>query len=192
MTDIRTFIAISIPPVFQSVLELAIRQLKEQLSGFPVRWVPVRNIHLTLKFLGNVSEDSLDAIQAALAEEVIQHKSFVISLDQAGAFPSQKRPRVIWIGITGKPELKSLARGIDQQMKMLGYPSEDRPFSPHLTLGRVKQQVFTGDFKLLDDAIQNLKIDSTINNRVTEVHLYRSDLTPAGAVYTRLFSAPLG
>jgi len=98
---------------------------------------------------------------------------------------------VIWVGVTAAEELKELALGIEKQTKSLGFPNEERPFSPHLTLGRVGRQVSPGDIRLIADAVQYLKIEAAGTTRVTEIHLYRSDLNPGGAVYTRLYSASL-
>jgi 2'-5' RNA ligase len=192
MADIRAFIAISLPPVFQSHLDQMNRQLRELLPAVPIRWVPVKNIHLTLKFLGNILEENLGVLKENLKEEAMLHRSFDFGLNQPGAFPSINRPRVIWVGVTAAEELKNLARGIEHQTKKLGYPNEDRPFSPHLTLGRVGRQVSLSDIRLIAEALQSLKIEASGTTRVSEIHLYRSDLNPGGAVYTRLYSARLG
>ena len=191
MADIRAFIAVSLPPILGSQLDLTSRQLREMLPAVPIRWVPVKNIHLTLKFLGNIPEQNLGALKESLNIEASRHRSFEIGLGLPGAFPSINRPRVIWVGVTAAEELKELARGIEHQTESLGYPSEERPFSPHLTLGRVGRQVSPGEIRLISDAVQSLKIEAAGTTRVTEIHLYRSDLNPGGAVYTRLYSASL-
>lgn len=192
MTDIRAFIAISLPPIILARLEQASGWLQEQLPRFPVRWVPVKNIHLTLKFLGNVPEQDLSVLQESLFLEASRHSSFEIALGQPGAFPSINKPRVIWVGITAPPDLKSLARGIDHETSRLGFASEDRPFSPHLTLGRVGRGVSATEIQRLAEAVKSLEIETSDRTRVSQIHLYRSDLQPAGAVYTRLYSAALG
>jgi len=191
MAEIRAFIAVSLPPVLQSQLDLISRQLQEMLPAVPIRWVPVKNIHLTLKFLGNIPEQTLGALKESLKAEASRHPSFEFGLGMPGAFPSINRPRVIWVGVTAVEELKELARGIETQTKSLGFPNEERPFSPHLTLGRVGGQATKGDTRLVADAVQSLKTEAAGTTRVTEIHLYRSDLNPGGAVYTRLYSASL-
>jgi len=191
MADIRAFIAVNLPPILQSQLDLISRQLREMLPAVPIRWVPVKNIHLTLKFLGNIREDHLGALKESLKVEASRHHSFEFGLGLPGAFPSINRPRVIWVGVTAAEELKELALGIEKQTKSLGFPNEERPFSPHLTLGRVGRQVSPGDIRLIADAVQSLKIEAAGTTRVIEIHLYRSDLNPGGAVYTRLYSASL-
>jgi RNA 2',3'-cyclic 3'-phosphodiesterase len=191
MTEIRAFIAVSFPPHIQDHLERVSRQLRENLPGVPMRWVPVKNVHLTLKFLGNVPESSLDMLQNLLKEEAALHSAFKISLGDLGAFPNVKRPRVIWIGITAPQELKSLAKGIGRATESIGFPSEERPFSPHLTLGRVGRQITTGDLQRIGDAVLSIRPAPSEWTSVNEIHLYRSDLQPGGAFYTRLISAPL-
>ncbi|OGO34179.1 MAG: 2'-5' RNA ligase [Chloroflexi bacterium RBG_16_54_18] len=191
MAEIRAFIAVSLPPVLQSQLDTISRQLREMLPAVPIRWVPIKNIHLTLKFLGNIPEQNLGALKESLKAEASRHHAFELNLGLPGAFPSINRPRVIWVGVSAVEELKELARGIENQTKSLGYPNEERPFSPHLTLGRVGQQVSPSDIRLVADAVQSLKMEAAGPTRVTEIHLYRSDLNPAGAVYTRLHSVPL-
>lgn len=191
MADIRAFIAVSLPPTMQSQLDLISRQLREMLPAVPIRWVPVKNIHLTLKFLGNLREELLGALREHLKVEAACHRSFEIGLGLPGAFPSINRPRVIWVGVTAAEELKELAHGIEKRTGSLGIPNEERPFSPHLTLGRVGREVSSSEIRLIADAVQSLKIEAASTTRVTEIHLYRSDLNPGGAVYTRLYSASL-
>jgi len=191
MADVRAFIAVSLPPMLQSQLDIISRQLREVLPAVPVRWVPVKNIHLTLKFLGNIREENLGALKDSLNAEASRHNSFEFGLGLLGAFPNINQPRVIWVGVTAAKELKELARGIENQAKSLGYPAEERPFSPHLTLGRVGRQVSNQEIRRIADAVQTLKIEAAGTTRVSEIHLYRSDLNPVGAVYTRLYSASL-
>jgi len=191
MAEIRAFIAVSLPPILQSQLDLISRQLREMLPAVPIRWVPVKNIHLTLKFLGNIREEHLGALREHLNAEAARHHSFEFGLGLPGVFPSIKRPRVIWVGVTAAEVLKELARGIEKQTESLGFPNEERPFSPHLTLGRVGREVSSNEIRLIADTVQSLKIEVAGTTRVTEIHLYRSDLNPGGAVYTRLYSASL-
>src|SRR4030042_4191597 len=121
MAEIRAFIAVSLPPVLQSQLDVISHQLREMLPAVPIRWVPVKNIHLTLKFLGNIPEQNLGALKESLKAEAFRHSSFEFGLGLPGAFPSFNRPRVIWVGVTAVDELKELARGIEKQTKRLGF-----------------------------------------------------------------------
>jgi 2'-5' RNA ligase len=136
-TSIRTFIAVKLP---ETVLA-AIGGVQERMAacGLNVRWVTTGNIHLTLKFLGEVDEDEVDGIAAVLTEAVHGFAPLRLAAAGAGVFPSVKRARVIWVGLAGQlPELAALQRSIEDRLATIGYPREKRPFSGHLTLGRVK------------------------------------------------------
>jgi 2'-5' RNA ligase len=192
MSVIRAFIAISFPPEIYDRLDQVSRQLKERMPTAPVRWVPVRNIHLTIKFLGNVSVANLEVLQTVMGSEAVRHPPFDLSLGELGAFPSANRPRVIWAGIEAPRGLKGLQQSIEEATERLGYTREERPFSPHLTLGRVTRNASPEQARQIGEVVQNMKVGFIGAARITKIHLYRSDLQPGGAVYTLMFSAPLG
>jgi 2'-5' RNA ligase len=191
MSVIRAFIAIDLTLEIIQHLEQVSTQLKKRLEGVPVRWVPVDNIHLTLKFLGDVSLANVDMLKKILQTEVEGHHVFEISVGGLGAFPSLHRPRVVWVGVEAPAELTAVQNGVESAMARLGYAREERPFSPHLTLGRVSRNAVGRDERLIGEAIEAVKLGFLGVARVNEVHLYKSDLLPNGAVYTRLFTASL-
>jgi 2'-5' RNA ligase len=191
MSVIRAFIAINLSPEIYKRLDQVCGDLKERLPGAPVRWVSAHNIHLTIKFLGNVSVSSLEILKRILFAEVGRHTSFEISVGELGAFPSISRPRVVWVGIEAPAELDALQRGVETEMARLGYSREKRAFSPHLTLGRVSRNADSREIHRISDVVGNYKLGFLGATRIQEVHLYRSDLQPGGAVYTRLDSAAL-
>ncbi len=185
------FIAISLSPELTNKLDQVIASLREILPGEPVRWVPARNIHLTLKFLGDVSISNLDLLKHVLEREVSKHSSFELSVGMFGAFPSVSRPRVLWVGIEAPPQLIDLQQAIEDQTARLGYAKEDRPFSPHLTLGRVARNSYPQDVKRIGQIISGYEVGFLGAFRVEQIHLYRSDLQKSGAVYTRMVSVGL-
>ncbi len=191
MSVLRAFIAVNISPEIFNKLEVISRDLQQGLKGVPVRWVPVNNIHITLKFLGDVSISNLDVLKKIIEVESASHLSFEISAGELGAFPSVKRPRVIWVSVQAPPELTALQRGIDNETARLGYPKEDRPFSPHLTIGRVSRNAGPDDLRRISEMLNTYKVGFVGAARIQEVHFYRSDLHPSGAVYTSLFSSSL-
>jgi RNA 2',3'-cyclic 3'-phosphodiesterase len=191
MSVIRAFIAIDLTSEIVQHLEQVSAQLRKRLEGVPVRWVPVDNIHLTLKFLGDVSLANVDILKKILQTEVEGHHAFEISVGGLGAFPSPRRPRVVWVGVEAPAELTAVQSGVENSMARLGYAREERPFSPHLTLGRVSRNAVGRDERMIGEAIEGIKLGFLGVARVSEVHLYKSDLQPNGAVYTRLFTAPL-
>jgi 2'-5' RNA ligase len=191
MSVIRAFIAIDLTPEIIQHLEQVSVQLKKRLEGVPVRWVPVDNIHLTLKFLGDVSLANVEMLKKILQTEVDGHHAFEISVGGLGAFPSPRRPRVVWVGVEAPSELTAVQNGVENAMSRLGYPREERAFSAHLTLGRVSRNAVGRDERLIGESIEAIKLGFLGVARVNEVHLYKSDLHPNGAVYTRLSTARL-
>jgi 2'-5' RNA ligase len=191
MSIIRAFIAIDLTPEIHLRLEEVMVNFKAQLSGVPIRWVPAVNIHLTLKFLGDVSLANLKILTDMLQTEVSGHHQFDISVGGSGAFPSPHRPRVIWVGVEAPPELTTVQNGIETSTAHLGYAREERAFSPHLTLGRVSRNATSQDVRMISKALENVKVGFLGATCVQQVHLYRSDLNPTGAVYSQIFSATL-
>jgi 2'-5' RNA ligase len=192
MSVIRAFIAIDLPPDVQDCLEQVSAKLKEQIGEKSVRWVSVPNIHLTLKFLGDVSENNLDVLKEIIRAEAALQKPMEFSVGRLGAFPKTVRPRVIWVGIEAPQELVSLQRGIEARTAKVGYPKDKRKFSPHLTLGRVSRNASPGEVREIGEVLGASKVGFLGVARVPEIHLFKSDLQPTGAVYTKLFSTPLG
>ncbi len=191
MSVIRAFIAIELTDEIHQQLDEIIARFKKQLPQAPVRWVPAKNIHLTLKFLGEVSVAGLEMLTSQLQKEVAAHHPFEISVGGSGAFPNPRRARVLWVGVEAPAELAAVQSSIESAMERLGYPREDRLFSPHLTLGRVSRNASAQDLRSINQAVETTKVSFLGAVRVRQVHLFRSDLQPTGAVYTRIFTAPL-
>jgi len=191
MSLLRAFIAVEIPSEIHQAIDKETAQIQATLNPAIVRWVPASNIHLTLKFLGDISPANLEMLAQMLTVEVSQHQAFEIKFGGLGAFPNPKRPRVIWIGIQAPAGLEALQHGIEAAAATLGYPNEKRPFSPHLTIGRVKQNVGSAGMQKIRTALEETEVGSLGTAQVISVHLFKSDLKPTGAVYTRLFTAPL-
>lgn len=189
MSVIRAFIAIDIPGEIQECLTIVSNQLKEKIGEVPVRWVDPENIHLTLKFLGDVSMNNIEVLKESIRAEAYGCKPLVFSVGGVGAFPKVRNPRVIWVGVEAPTEMIDLQRGIDVQMSRIGYASDRRPFSPHLTLGRVSRNAKAAEIRQISEVLSSSKIGFLGVGRVNAVHLYRSDLKPEGAVYTKLYSA---
>jgi 2'-5' RNA ligase len=191
MSLLRAFIAVEIPFEIHQAIENKTAHIRAMLNSSLIRWVPSSNIHLTLKFLGDVSPTNVELLSQMLSVEVSQHQIFEMAFEGLGAFPNPKRPRVIWIGIQAPAGLEALQHGIEAATATLGYPVEKRPFSPHLTIGRVKQNINSAGMQKIRTALEETQVGSLGTTHVTAVHLFKSDLKPSGAVYTRLFSAPL-
>jgi RNA 2',3'-cyclic 3'-phosphodiesterase len=191
MSVIRAFIAIDLVPDILSHLERVQADLREQVGNAAVRWVAVDNIHLTLKFMGDVSVSNLELLKSALQAEISSHPRFDISVGGIGTFPKPATPRVIWAGVEAPEALSNLQRGIEMQTERLGYERERRSFSGHLTLGRISRNARPQDVRRVVDALANYKVGFLGISPVEAVHLFRSDLHPSGAVYTRLMTVEL-
>ena len=185
---IRTFIAIEIPGNIIS----KIRELQEGIKvyGLKIRWVRSENIHLTLKFLGDVEGVKIGEIAEAVSKTVEEHTPISLKVKGIGVFPGIKRPRVLWVGLAGQLEsLVGLQKTLDRNLKLLGFPREKRPFKGHLTMGRIKERI---DVKKFGDALMAFRRFESETFTVGQLILYKSELKPSGAVYTKLASASLG
>ncbi len=191
MSVIRAFIAVNLSQEILERIEQVSSDIQAQLKDVPVRWVPVDNIHLTLKFLGNVSTANLEILKDILGKVVSNHHECDISVGGIGAFPKPQSPRVIWIGMEVPQELVDMQHDIEVETARLGYSREHRPFSPHLTFGRVSRNASAQDVRVIAEVLENFKVGFLGATRLNTVYLYRSDLKPDGAVYTPIFSAAL-
>jgi 2'-5' RNA ligase len=184
---IRTFIAIEIPKTVIS----KIRELQGVIKayGFKIRWVRAENIHLTLKFLGDIEEIKINEIAEAVSKTAEQHSPISLKAKGIGVFPGIKRPRVLWVGLSGQLEaLIKLQQTLDENLIALGFSSEERPLKGHLTMGRIKDRI---DVKKLGDALMAFRRFESETFTTGQIILYKSELTPSGAIYTKLASASI-
>lgn len=193
MEMIRTFVAIELTDAFKGTLVRVQEGLKRAPAGRLVRWVAPDGIHLTLKFLGDISPSRVDEIARALSETCRAFSPFELILSRTGFFPDAHRLRVVWVGLAGAvDELNRLQRAVEDGMNSLGFRPEGRGFQPHLTLGRVRDFARPAEREELAKRVLATQVDEQPGMLVREVHLIRSDLRPTGAVYTSLAVAPLG
>jgi RNA 2',3'-cyclic 3'-phosphodiesterase len=170
----RAFVAIFPPSEIRAATVARAREAVRHL-GDRVRWPKPENVHLTLKFLGDVREEALDDLCAALGETCARHAPFDVSVTKLGAFPSARRARILWASVGASSDLlRALVADLDATLAPLGFKREERAFVPHLTLGRVRGRPASLD--LPPDA-------QDLGFRVRRVELMKSTLTPEGAVY---------
>lgn len=184
---IRAFIAISVPePVLQAIVKA---QETLQESGLDIRWVRRGGIHLTLRFLGDIDRDDVEKVRSAMWQATKLFSPFTLKGDGVGVFPDLKRPRVVWVGLSGDMEpLRALQRDLESQLNGLGFPREKRSFKGHLTMGRVKGRL---DRTKLSAVLEGLGDFQTESFTVQSIVLFQSDLRPDGAVYSRLAEVAL-
>ncbi|MGQ9646471.1 MAG: RNA 2',3'-cyclic phosphodiesterase [Thermodesulfobacteriota bacterium] len=185
---IRSFLAIELPEAIRRKIEEVQRELR--LSHADVRWVSPENIHLTLKFFGNIDESRIDPIVRSLEGPIEATSPFSLSTHGMGAFPHLKKPRVIWMGLQeGKQDLVALQRQIDGELMKIGFEPEGRDFHPHLTLGRVRSN------RGIDELIgrmERYREEGFGDFGVERITLFKSDLKPSGPIYTRLRELKFG
>lgn len=192
MTTARTFIAIELDDELRDKLGRLQDGLRAQLSPHSVRWVHPRGIHLTLKFLGDTPLEQVEEVQAALAQAAAEVSSFSFTVAGLGCFPNTRRPRVVWVGVqelTGS--MVRLRDTIEDRVAPLGFPTEGRRFSPHLTLGRVQRHASKSEVRELGEVVAAHTTGVLDEMVVTAVSYIKSDLRPSGAVYTTLAEVKL-
>jgi 2'-5' RNA ligase len=182
----RCFIAINLDDSLKEKIGSAITRLRS--GKWDVRWVPAKNLHITLRFLGETSDDLAEKIKGELSGISRHHGHFDLNCRGVGVFPDRKRPRVIWIDLIYPEELKQLQKQIDEYLATIGFERDDRPFSPHLTIGRVRSLRGT---ELFIRAMEGLKDEDFGNIGVDKIFLMKSDLKPAGAQYSVVAEFPL-
>ncbi|TAK31009.1 MAG: RNA 2',3'-cyclic phosphodiesterase [Chloroflexota bacterium] len=189
---VRCFVALELPESLQSKLEEVQRALGSG-SRDPVKWVAPFQIHITLKFLGNVDASKLTTIEDLLAEVGREARPFDLSVAHLGAFPNPRRPRVVWVGIEeGGEDLLRLQGGVEEALFTLGFSREQRPFSPHLTLGRVRENASPSQIQELSQRLSATAVPALGTTRVTSITFMRSQLTPSGPIYSHIAVVPLG
>lgn len=188
LMKIRAFIACDVP---ESILEKTskVRDGLEKIDA-DVSWARISGIHITLKFLGDIEEKNIDGVAAVIAEKAKGQRPFDVNVRGSGAFPNLKNMRVVWLGMEdGEKGLSHLRQALDDGLKALGFEPEEREFRPHLTLGRVKG---SGNKEELAMAVSMLKDIEIGTFNIDRIMLYKSELRPTGAVYTKLREVVLG
>jgi 2'-5' RNA ligase len=200
---IRAFVAVELNEDLRAAIARVQAQVKDQVSrelrrtapDVRVQWIRPESIHLTLKFLGDISEEQLGGITQALASAVDLHPQFSVEVSGLGVFPDARAPRVLWVGLSGPSKrhaqsegpspLVSLAKSVDDALSGLDFPPEARPFSPHLTVARIKERGWEVGKVLRTSGL--FEGTGTLGILpVRAVALMKSELRPSGAVYTRL------
>jgi 2'-5' RNA ligase len=180
--NFRAFIAIDLPANIRSSLAEAQEMLKS--FGFRAKWVRPQNIHLTLKFLGNIDRGHIHEIIAAMTLTADDFSGLSLFAKEIGVFPNIRRPRVIWAGLNGQLEiLKNLQQTLDGHLAGAGFPKETRAFKGHLTLGRLKGKIASDRMKTAIDRLKGFESEAF---EISEVILFKSELRPTGAVYTKI------
>jgi 2'-5' RNA ligase len=183
---IRAFIAIELPEELQSGI-LRLQNEFKSAGHTRVKWVTPQNIHLTLKFLGNISSEKAEEIKEVLEKAKQGIAPFQLKTDKLGAFPNIRQPRVFWLGMTGELEtLLTLQQCIDKALINLGFSKEERLFSPHITIARTRDSATREEKAEFGKSIEKTPFTDRYTIYVASFNLMRSQLLPSGAIYSRL------
>ena len=191
MALIRAFIAVELPEELKKELAELEAQLKKNTPPV-VKWVDPNSIHITLKFLGEISTDSIDELMRAIEEAARGIQPFQLEVRELGAFPGLDRAQVLWVGIKGAVEkIAQLQKRIEANTAQLGFSRESRAFTPHLTLGRVRDEARPNDRQRLGKLLIDTTFSALHDVDVNEINLIKSQLTPTGPIYSVIGSVKL-
>lgn len=184
---IRSFVAIELSSDAKAEITRVVEHLKD--ADAAVKWAHPQTVHLTLKFLGDVPEEKLEQVSEKLRSAVKNVSPFDFVLGETGVFPDWYRPRVLWVGTAdGNEEVKALAAKVEKALFDEGFAEEKRPFSPHLTVGRIKSGK---NIAKLSEEARSITV-KPVKTRVSQIVLFSSDITPEGAVHTPINTFHLG
>jgi len=190
--QIRSFVAIELPEEAKKGLASLRRELERDEHRF-VKWVDTGGIHLTLKFLGNIPPKRVTEITEAMKKAAQGLSPFLLEISGLGAFPGLKQARVVWVGVGGElDKLSTLQQNIDSAFAALGFTREQRPFVPHLTVARVREGASASERGKFGELVGSTTFEDRYAVEVEAIKLMRSQLTPAGAIYTCLSVVGLG
>lgn len=190
--SIRVFVAVGISAKAREQLIGAVERIRQ---GIPqgIQWANPDGMHLTLKFLGNIPSSGVGPLLDCLGPVAAGHSRFPLHLAGLGMFPNRRKPRVLWAGVDGDLNaLDRLQQGAEDAINALGYPPEQRPFRPHITLGRPRRSVSDAQLARIGSSVSDTSAPSPIGWQVESVDVMQSELHPSGARYTVLGSVPLG
>lgn len=195
MTDtaqdhVRLFVACEVPEEVKDAIGETIETLRKK-SGPAVRWIKPEGVHVTLKFLGEVPVKKLPAVKLAIQEAVVGHSPFELEFSSIGTFGGREGLRIMWVGIAGDVlRLEALVRAVNAALAVVGFEPERRPFRPHLTLGRVRDEIGTRQRAEIEVAVGKTDVPD-VSWRTSQVSLMRSKIGPGGASYEVLATFPL-
>lgn len=179
MKQVRSFIAVELPEEMSKRIYSIVSEASK--AGGNIKWVEERNLHLTLKFLGNVPEEAIPTVSATIESVASSFEPFEFNVVGVGGFPNLTKPRVIWVGVSNTQHLLRLQRQIEEAMESLGFQREEKEFHPHITIGRVKSP--HGISKVIE-VLRKHEGEQLGKVEVKQITLMRSDLSPSGPTYT--------
>ena len=183
-TLFRVFLAIPLPRQLKDSICAVQRQLQTQIAS--ARWIPPKNLHLTLHFFGEIGQETLEKIKVSVLSVKGCKRPFLVEVKGLGAFPNLHRPRILWLDLEPKDQLRQLHQDFSKALLRAGVATESRPYSPHLTIGRLRQQ--KSDSTDLFSSVGQQRIGQLPINKLV---LFKSRLQPGGAEHIPLLTVSL-
>jgi len=189
---VRTFVAIEIPERLKAKLNHSVEALRSGVVDDLVRWVRAGSMHLTLKFLGEIEQQQVNAVEEILDQVTEGFMEFPLEITGFGSFPNRKRPRVLWVGFNpGGVTLGQLQAELASRLERIGFEGDRRDFHAHMTIGRVRKELSSAELGIISEWAQKAQVGTIGKFEVKSISLIHSILEPGGAVYTHLHSARL-
>ena len=188
---LRTFIAVPFPTEIIIKIAKITAYLQTQTPNKALKWVAPENMHLTIKFLGDVLEERIPELTQCVQDALQNQTLFTVTIEGMGMYPNARQPRVVWLGIKDEGNLKLIHHELAKTLQGFDPEPEKRAFSPHLTIARVRQNGGHDTVRQIGEVLSQFKVDSLGSFEVQTVHIFKSDLTPRGPIYTSLFALPL-
>ena len=187
----RTFIAVDFPPDMLARINEITTFLKKETASNALKWVETNNLHLTIKFIGEISVSKVEQVKQTLTKSLEDQFAFDIEIGGLGMYPNKNNPRVIWLGVNNGEPLIQIANNLDQALSDLDIKPERRSFSPHLTIARVRRNTDKSSAITIGKTLSQFKVETLGAITIDQVNLYHSKLTPSGPIYTILHSVSL-
>lgn len=187
MTSFRAFIAFDLPSSLREEVADMQAQLAKWIPNPNIRWLPIENIHLTIKFLGEIEESKVPAISQKLRQSLSFVEQIAIQLKEPSLFPYASRPRGIWLTLHFSLPLSNYAIQLDRQLNELAFPMSKRPFSPHLTIARFRRGIQKSELRMIDNELSTIEANPLQSISLSGLVLYQSELHPDGAQYRKRF-----
>ena len=192
MPMVRTFAALCLPADLLRSLTALQARLRCQPGGEAGRWAPTANMHLTLKFFGDLPTEQLPTLHQAIQRACSGQEPFALEVASLGCFPNSRLPRVVWAGLSGEDErLREMQQAIERETARAGFPPEERPFHPHLTLARARKTASRPQVEALGRTVAMTETGPLGSFDVRSVSIMRSDPGPQGPVYTAMHEVML-
>ncbi|MSQ31696.1 MAG: RNA 2',3'-cyclic phosphodiesterase [Dehalococcoidia bacterium] len=188
---LRLFIAIEFSKKLKDAIYSLIEKLKISDVNSSIRWISYEDLHITLKFLGEVAKSKIPSLEESIKNAVSNKNTFELSLSGVGVFPNENRPGVFWVGVKDSEPLMSLAKSVIKECASMGFPEENWPFSPHITIGRARDKANPANLTKIMSLLTSLNVRKE-SQLIDHISLIWSQLTTKGPVYTTLNTASFG